>query len=172
LLVAPRANAIFCAQTITPVASDREAILRNPGRFRAAALAALLLALAFAHPALAQQRLSDKEIEKIMKTLSADAKRFESSFNKAISKSDVRKLPQEKTDRELVKSFQAQTEKMLQVFQANKKADTTLMGVLNTARQIDDIFVDIPMTGAVRSDWNKCKTDLATLTGQFNKPAS
>jgi hypothetical protein len=114
--------------------------------------------------------MSDRDIENIMKNLKNDSKRFESSFNSAISKSTIRKTTQEKNDKDLVKSFQDQTEKMLNIFQDKRTADTTLPGVLTAAKQIDDIFIDVHLNGSVKSDWSKCKAELAILAAQFNMP--
>jgi hypothetical protein len=120
----------------------------------------------------AQQRMSDRDIENIMKNLKNDSKRFESSFNSAISKSTIRNTSQEKTDKDLVKSFQDQTESMLNIFQDKRTADTTLPGVLGMVPQIDRLFVDVHLGGSAKSDWKKCKSELAILAEQFNMPMS
>lgn len=118
----------------------------------------------------AQQRLSDKDVESTMKNLKEDSKRFQSSFNSAISKSTIRKTSQEKDAKTLVKTFQSQTETMLNVFQDKKKADTTLPGVLGTAKQIDGVLSSVSLGGTTVSDWAKCKAELNILANEFNMP--
>jgi glycyl-tRNA synthetase (class II) len=144
--------------------------MRSSNRIRMAAVAGLMVALILALPGFAQQRMSDKDIESMMNNLKNDSKRFESSFNQAISKSTIRKTTQEKTDKNIVKTFQDQTETMLSVFKDKRTANTTLPGVIESAKQIDAIFMDVHMDGVVKTDWKKCRTELATLADQFNMP--
>jgi hypothetical protein len=147
-----------------------EGKLRNPIRITAAALLALTFALLFAQPSLAQHRMSDRDIEALMKNLKQDGKKFQSSFNSSISKSAVRKTSQEKIYKDLVKSFNAQADTMLSVFQSKHTADSTLPGVLSTARQIDDVFLDYQIPGNAKADWNNCKAILVKLASEFNMP--
>jgi hypothetical protein len=144
--------------------------LRNPIRVTAAALLTITFALLLAQPSFAQQRMSDRDIETLMKNLKQDGKKFESSFNSSISKSAVRKTSQEKIYKDLVKSFNAQVDTMLSGFQSKHKADTTLPGVLTTARQIDDVFLDYQLPGNAKADWNACKAILVKLATEFNMP--
>jgi hypothetical protein len=141
---------------------------RSKATFFAACVLSVLFLLV--QSSFTQQRMSDRDIENIMKNLKNDSKRFESSFNSAISKSTIRNTSQEKTDKELVKSFQDQTENMLNIFQDKRTADTTLPGVLGLVPQIDALFVDVHLGGSAKSDWKKCKAELAILAEQFNMP--
>jgi hypothetical protein len=133
-----------------------------------AAVAALLILFILPVPTNAQQRMSDHDIENVMKNLKSDSKRFQSSFDSAISKSTIRKTDQEKIDKGIVKTFQAQVETMLSVFQSKKRADATLPPVLTSAKQIDDVFIDVQLSGEVKADWNKCRQELGILADQFN----
>ena len=142
----------------------------NRSKAKGAAVCALAVLFFLARPSFAQERMSDRDVENVMKNLKNDSKRFESSFNSAISKSTIRKTTQEKTDKEIVKSFQDQTETMLNVFQDKRTADTALPIVLNSAKQVDAIFIDVQVGGSAKSDWNKCKAELAILAEQFNMP--
>jgi hypothetical protein len=142
--------------------------LRNRSIVKTVALAALILALFSARPAFAQQRLSDHDVANLMKNLKSDGKHFQSSFDSALSKSAVRKTTQEKIYKSAAKSFNDQVSAMLSVFQSKHAADTTLPGVLQTAHQIDDVFLDVQLEGNARSDWLKCKQILTRLAQQFN----
>jgi hypothetical protein len=151
--------------------------LRHLIRITAATLLALVFVLLCAQPGFAQQtppapqRLSDHDIEALMKNLKQDAGKFQSSFNSSISKSAVRKTDQEKIYKELVKSFVAQCDTMLSDFQSKHTADT-LPGVLTTGHQVDNIFIDYQLTGNARPNWNTCKAILIKLAAQFNIPIS
>jgi hypothetical protein len=143
-------------------------------RFSVSVLVAVLAAYAFifllAPSGLGQQRMTDKDIENTMKNLKEDSKRFQSSFNSAISKSTIRKTSQEKDDKALVKTFRTQTETMLKVFQDKKKADTTLPGVMSSASNIDRIFANVSISGSAKADWAKCKSEIDLLANAFQMP--
>jgi hypothetical protein len=63
----------------------------NSQKYLAAALIVFSLTFLVVPSSSAQQRMSDKDIENTMKNLKEDSKRFQSSFNSAISKSTIRK---------------------------------------------------------------------------------
>jgi hypothetical protein len=119
----------------------------------------------------AQTRMTDKDVVNLMKNLVQDTKQFQSLFNSAISKSTIRKTSQEKDAKATVQSFHNQTVSMLQTFQSKKKADTTLPIVLDSSQKIDKWLVDVPLNGSVTTQWAKVKSELATLSNQFNIPA-
>jgi hypothetical protein len=147
-----------------------EDIVSNSRKYPEAALTVFALVFFLVQLSSAQQRMSDKDVESTMKNLKEDSKRFQSSFNSAISKSTIRKTSQEKDAKALVKSFQNQTQTMLIMFQNKKKADTTLPGVLGTARQIDGILSSVSLGGTTVSDWAKCRAELSILANEFNMP--
>jgi hypothetical protein len=119
----------------------------------------------------AQARMSDKDVVKMMKNLVQDTKQFQPLFNSAVSKSSIRKTSREKDAKAVVQSFRNQAENMLQVFQSKKKADTTLPSVLDSSQEIDKFLVDVPLNESVTKQWEKVKSELATLSNQFNIPA-
>jgi hypothetical protein len=93
----------------------------------------------------AQTRMNDEDVERTMKNLKEDSQRFQSTFNSAISKSTVRKTSQEREYKNIVKTFRDQTEAMLNAFQDRKRADTTLPGVLDTAKRIDGVLRSVQL---------------------------
>jgi hypothetical protein len=119
----------------------------------------------------AQTRMTDKDVQNMMKNLVNDTKQFQSLFNSAISKSTIRKTSQEKDAKATVQGFHNQTVSMLQTFQSKKKADTTLPLVLDSSQKIDKWLVDVPLNSSVTTQWGKVKAELATLSNQFNIPA-
>jgi hypothetical protein len=133
---------------------------------------ALLVAAAFVPAVLAQARLSDKDLEHMMNNLRDDAKNFRPTFNRAVSKSTIRKTSQEKDAKTLVQSFQNQTAGMLRQFQSTKKVDTTLPVVLQSARDIEKIKSDVALGPSVDSQWSKIRTELDAIAGAFNPPSN
>jgi hypothetical protein len=117
-----------------------------------------------------QERMRDKDIENTMKNLNEDTKRFQSLFNSAVGKSTIRKTSQEKEARNLVRTFRDQTDGMLKAFHDKKQADASLQTVLNSASQIDKRINEISLSGETSTQWSKIKSELATLSEQFNVP--
>jgi hypothetical protein len=144
--------------------------MKRTWKFRASALAALVIALLLVQPSFAQDRMSDHDIENVMKNLKEDSKRFQSAFNSSIGKSTVRKTSQEKDAKSTVQTYRNQVDRMLDVFQDKHKADETLPSVMASAKQIDGIFQSVQLGGSAISTWDKCKSEIKILAIQFNVP--
>jgi hypothetical protein len=117
----------------------------------------------------AQERMSDKNVEDMMKNLKEDAKKFRSNFDSAIGKSTIRKTDQEKQAKALVESFQKQTEGMLSHFHDKKEANAELAVVRSSADQIDKLLASTPLGTQVDSSWARVKSEIATISGAFGK---
>jgi hypothetical protein len=147
-----------------------EETMRNRLAYLVAAFCVFVCLVSTARIATAQSRMSDKDIEHMMKNLKSDSKQFQSFFNSAISKSTIRKTTQEKDAKTLVKNFRNQTEGMLSTFQRQKRADSSLPLVLDSSQKIDKVLADVSLNASVTSQWAKVKSELGTLAEQFNVP--
>ncbi len=127
-----------------------------------------LLLTAGAFSSAAQDRLSDKDVANMMNNLKNDAKNFRSVWNKALSKSTIRKTSREKDARNLAMQFQNQTEGMLRQFQSNKTADQSLPLVQQTARSIEQVKSDVSLGPLVDQQWTKIRTELDQIAQAFN----
>lgn len=112
-------------------------------------------------------RLSDKDVERLMKNVNDDAKTFEKAFKKALEKSSIRKTSKEKDAKRLAETFVKQTEGMAKEFDRTKKADTTLPVVYQSAKQIDGVAAEISMTGEAAVAWQKLRGELDQVSQQF-----
>ena len=118
--------------------------------------------------AAAQDRLSDKDVANMMNNLKNDAKNFRPVWNKALSKSTIRKTSREKDARTLATQFQNQTEGMLRQFQSNKTADQSLPLVQQTARSIEQVKSDVSLGPVVDQQWTKIRTELDQIAQAFS----
>ena len=116
----------------------------------------------------AQDRLSNKDVANMMNNLKNDAKNFRPVWNKALSKSTIRKTSREKDARNLATQFQNQTEGMLRQFQSNKTADQSLPLVQQTARNIEQVKTDVSLGPVVDQQWSKIRTELDQIAQAFN----
>jgi hypothetical protein len=128
---------------------------------------ALFLSIA-AFSASAQDRLSDKDVANMMNNLKNDAKNFRPVWDKALSKSTIRKTSREKDARNLATQFQNQTEGMLRQFQSNKTADQSLPLVQQTARSIEQVKTDVSLGPVVDQQWTKIRTELDQIAQAFS----
>ena len=131
-------------------------------------LTVFLLLMVGAYPAAAQDRLSDKDVANMMNNLKNDAKNFRPVWNKALSKSTIRKTSREKDARNLATQFQNQTEGMLRQFQSNKTADQSLPLVQQTARSIEQVKTDVSLGPVVDQQWAKIRTELDQIAQAFS----
>ena len=109
----------------------------------------------------AQDRLSDKDVANMMNNLKNDAKNFRPVWNKALSKSTIRKTSREKDARNLAAQFQS-----------NKTADTSLPLVQQTARSIEQVKTDVSLGPVVDQQWAKIRTELDQISQAFKLPSN
>jgi hypothetical protein len=120
----------------------------------------------------AQNRMSDKDVEATMKNLTEDAKSFRSAFDSSVGKSTIRKTSREKDAKAQVKSFENQTQTLLNQFKKKKQANDYLPSVLVTANQIDGLLHDVQFDSATTMRWSKVRADLDQISTAHGLPAS
>ena len=118
----------------------------------------------------AQTRVSDKDIEAMMKNLSEDAKKFTSSFNSGVSKSSIRRTSREKESKQLVKRFEQQTAGMLKNFKKNKKAESEIQLVRASADKIDQLLNEVNLDERTVANWKKLKEELGLVSKGLGVP--
>lgn len=122
--------------------------------------------------ALAQSRMTDKDVEVTMKNLKEDAKIFRSAFNSSVRNSTIRKTSREKETKAQVADFQKQTESMLKLFKSTKKAEADLRMVLSSADRIDGLLHSVDFDARTTGSWGKVRSDLDILSGALNLPGA
>ena len=112
----------------------------------------------------AQIRVSDKEIEKMMKNLNEDVKKFTSSFDSGVGKTSIRKTTREKDSKALVKTFEQQTAGMLRNFSKHKQAEAEVKLVLGSADRINLLLEEVNFDGRTASSWKRIQEELDMLS--------
>jgi hypothetical protein len=113
-------------------------------------------------------RMNDKDLERLMKNVHEDAKRFSESFKKAVARSSIRKTSRQKEAERLADRFVSQTEGMAKKFGDKKKADETLPVVYQSVGEIDKLVKELSLQGAALADWNKVTAELDQVSQQFS----
>ena len=128
----------------------------------------LLAAMASAErPAVAQGRLSDKDLQRLMQNLKDDAQPFRQSFANALKKSTIRKTSQEKDARALADTFAKQTSGAFDSFKHNQKADQEVAAMVHTAAQLDPLVYSLQLNPQTTSQWEKLRTELHPIAQAF-----
>jgi hypothetical protein len=136
-----------------------------------ASLFALLLLGCGLPAALAQDRMSDKDVGHLMKNLSQDAKAFSTVFKSAVGKSSIRKTHQEKDAKTMVNNFVNQTKGMANQFQQTKRGEPALTLVRGSAAQIEGFMQRVLLGSTADNSWSKVRADMDFLTKVFPLPA-
>jgi hypothetical protein len=143
-------------------------------RFSRLALLHIALALAFslffATIAPAQSRLSDKDLEQRIKNLNSDSKKFQSSFNNAISKSSIRKTSQEKDARKLADNFTKSIKSLYDYFKKTQKSDPYIQHTLGYARQLEKLQSSVQLDSTTNELWTKVRSQLNDIAHAFHVP--
>ena len=138
--------------------------------FNALLPAALVLMLAQAPLAKAQNRISDQDLARLMTNMYDDAKKFRSSFNSSISKSTIRKTDQEKQSKTLVEQFIKDIGDMRSEFKKKKVVALTFPKVQSAAVQIDDLLQSVHLDAPTNAAWAKVRSEFQQISTAFNIP--
>jgi hypothetical protein len=133
---------------------------------------ALVLAMAFGGfiPRLhSQDRMNDKDLEKMFDNLKNDSKKFESAFDDGVEKSTIRKTSQEKEAKTQVESFRKQAEAALNKFKKDQHPETELAGLITSGTEIDKLLTTTPMGDKTDAAWAPVKKELSDIAVQFRK---
>ncbi len=118
-------------------------------------------------PAVAQGRLSDKDLQRLMQNLKDDAQPFRQSFANALKKSTIRKTSQEKDARALADTFAKQANGALETFKHDQKAEQAVTALVNTAAQIDPLVYSLQLNPQTTSQWERLRTELHQIAQAF-----
>ncbi len=139
----------------------------SPSAFLWTALA-LILSLICSTAAVAQTRLSDKDLEQRIKNLNSDSKKFQSAFNNSISKSSIRKTSQEMDAKKLADNFTKSTKSLFDYFKKTRKSDPYLQNTLGYADQLEKLQSSVQLDSTASSQWTKVRTQLNDIANAFH----
>ena len=120
--------------------------------------------------AMAQGRLSDKDLQRLMENLKDDSQPFRQSFTNALKKSTIRKTSQEKDARALADTFAKQANNALNTFKHHQKADAAVGALVSTAAQIDPLVYSLQLDPQTTSRWERLRTELHQIAQAFGIP--
>jgi hypothetical protein len=113
------------------------------------------------------QRVSDRDVEAMMRNLHDDTKSFLSGFENELKKSTIRRTSQEKDARKLAQDFEKQTGQMLEEFKKTRKGDVAVENTMNSAEELDRIVRQVQVSPKVTAQWEKVQSELAQVSHAF-----
>jgi hypothetical protein len=114
-----------------------------------------------------QAKMSDKDLESLMRNLRDDAKAFRSPFSSALKKSAIRKTSQAKDAENLAELFEKQSEALLNDFKETKKANTEINALEISAQRLGKVIRTNQLGSDVTTRWNKIETEMQQVLSAF-----
>ena len=130
--------------------------------------AALLVSTAKAQVIGQPYRLSDSDVERIIRRIEQQSDRFRSSLDDALDKSRFDGSNREDDINSFIKDFYDQTKRLRDRFDDRKSASADVEAVLNRAARIDDFMRRNRISSKVQDDWSTLRGNLDELASAYN----
>lgn len=130
--------------------------------------AALLVSNAKAQVIGQPYRLSDSDVERIIRRIEQQSDRFRSTLDDALDKSRFNGSNREDDINSFIKDFYDQTKRLRDRFDDRKSASADVEAVLNRAARIDDFMRRNRISSKVQDDWSKLRGNLDELASAYN----
>lgn len=129
--------------------------------------------LACAFPAQAQvsgqpYRLSDKEVERILRRIENQATNFRRSMDASLDRSRLNGTNREDDINAFIKNFDEQTKRLRDRFDDHKAVAADVEAVLNSAASIDQFVYRQRLSERAQTDWSTLRASLDDLAAAYN----
>jgi hypothetical protein len=130
------------------------------------------LAIGFAGRAMAQvwdqpYRMSDREVERIIRNIERQADNFKKSLDDALDKSRLKSSRSETDIHAYVKDFDRETKRLREHFESRKSTGADVQSVLDRAARIDDFMAGYRLTTRAQEDWAALRSNLDELARAY-----
>ena len=113
-------------------------------------------------------RLSDKEVEKILRRIETQANSFRRSLDAALDRSRFNGTNREDDINAFIKGFDEQTKQLHDRFDDHKSVAADVESVLNRAADIDQFMRRQPLSERAQNDWSAVRASLDELAAAYN----
>jgi hypothetical protein len=117
----------------------------------------------------AQTRVNDSDLQHMMENVRDDAKSFRGPFEKAVSKSAIRRTSAEKDAKRAAEDFQKQSASAVDEFKHEKQAGPRTAAMFATARKIDGIISGLQPAGVANTQWEKIRQELQQVSSALGQ---
>ena len=129
---------------------------------------ALLVSTSPAQVVVQPYRLSDKDVEKILRRIEQQSDRFRSSLDAALDKSRFNGSNREDDINSFIKDFYEQTKHLRQRFDKHQSTSPDVEAVLDRAARIDDFMSRNRLSSKAQNDWSTLRSNLDELASAYN----
>jgi len=112
-------------------------------------------------------RLTDKEVEQILRRIEQQSKRFRSSLDSALDKSRLNGTRREDDVNEFIKQFDDEVKRLRDRFQDHKSVAADVQSVLDRAARIDEFMSNRRLSGKSENEWSRLKANLDELSRAY-----
>jgi ABC-type transporter Mla subunit MlaD len=113
-------------------------------------------------------RMSDREVEQIIRRVEKQADKFRKSLDSALDKSRLNGSQREDNINQFVKDYYRETARLHDRFNHHESTSSDVEAVLDRASQIEDFMRRYPLTTQAQNDWSTLKVNLEELAGAYN----
>lgn len=113
-------------------------------------------------------RLSDREVENILRSVEKQADTFRQSLRAALNKSHFNGTRREDDINAFVREFDRETSLLRDHFNKHQSTGADVQSVLNRAAEIDRFISRNRLTPQVHNDWNALRSNLEQLAEVYN----
>ena len=113
-------------------------------------------------------RLTDKEVEKIIRRIEQQSDHFRSSLDSALDKSRFNGSNREDNINSSIKDFYEQTKHLRNRFDKHQSTSPDVEALLDRASRIDDFMSRNRLTSKAQDDWSTLKSNLDELASAYN----
>ena len=117
-------------------------------------------------------RLSDSEVNQLIRRIETGGDRFRSSLNDAFASSRYDRTNKETNMSQSMRDFGNATDQLRNQFDARQSVTEDVRGLLQRAAQIDRFMHDNDLTPTAQNDWSTLRGDLNRLAGAYNLSAN
>ena len=113
-------------------------------------------------------RMSDKDVEKILRRIEQQSDRFRSSLDSALDKSRFNGSHREDDINSSIKDFYEQTKHLRNRFDKHQSTSPDVEAVLDRAARIDNFMSRNRLSSKAQDDWSTLKSNLDELASAYN----
>lgn len=113
-------------------------------------------------------RLSDKDVERMLRRIEQQSDRFRSSLDSALDKSRFNGTNREDDINSFIKDFYEQTKHLRNRFDKHQSTSPDVEAVLDRAARIDDFMRRNRLSSKAQDDWSTLKSNLDELASAYN----
>lgn len=146
-------------------------IIRTAHTKATALLMIVLMALSGAgFSALAQQpyRVSDRQVDQLLRRIENRADAFKSSLNASLDRSRINGTGREDEINAAMSDFENATDRLRERFNDRRSVSADVQDVLSRADRIESLTRNLRLTTRASRDWQALRSDLNTLASYYN----